>query len=230
MVLEGQVFSIDLNNEQNGVHGADPEYLMLSMNDDNALCVSAILASANGVNWAWYGDIGKRCGGQWYYSDKPYGQDSYAPACTWISGPDHPHGYQYQGFGIHMPDFNADPGLVAEYNEHPDAVCGSSRRFKMYEEIVPDAIVPCFEPPLKFNPDGSDEDLAKVIDKKQARHKRDAKVKLQKRGNNNNDPSTLIVSEHDGHSAKENFLKRMMIYSFQLKKTKTNIERFRKFC
>lgn len=35
--IEGEVFPIDFNNEQNGGYGADSELLMLSMKDDNAL-------------------------------------------------------------------------------------------------------------------------------------------------------------------------------------------------
>jgi len=206
MILEGQTFPINLRNAQIDGNQADPEYVMLSMNDDNALCVAAIQAASNSVSWSWYGDIGRKCGAQWFYSDKPYGSDAYQPACTWISGPDHPHGYKYQGLAVHMPDFNADPGLVKEYNDHPDAVCNSVRRFHMYENIVPDALIPVFLPPLVMKADGSDTDLSKVIDKKKSapHRKRDAaKERSKKRGNNNNDPSMLIITEHDNHSAKD---------------------------
>ena len=65
-----------------------------------------------------------------------------------------------------MPDFNAHPGLVDKNNEHSYAICNRSRRYKMYEQIPLDAIFQFFEPPLKFNPNGSIKDLTRVNDKK----------------------------------------------------------------
>lgn len=203
IVLEGQIFTIGLNNVQANGAEADPEYALLALEDNNALCIAALQITGNGDTWSWYGDIGKKCGAQWFHNDKAYGADEYQPACTWLSGPTNTHGYLYNGIGVHMPDFNSDSGLVKEYNDQPDAACKSTSRFKMYSNIDANAIIPFFKPPLAYKPDGSDVDLARVIDKPPAHPKRESKQRLHSRAKNNNDPSKLIVSEYEMHSAKE---------------------------
>ena len=109
----------------------------------------------------------------------------------------------YQGLNLHMQDFSAQQqGRVDEYNSNLDTMCKSTPRMKFWDTIWGDDEIPFFRPPLTYNPDGSDTDLSKVIDK--ATKRRDNRsFRHFKRDNRNNRPGHLVISSIKTHSAKE---------------------------
>ena len=198
---------ITIDNEQNGKKAKQAEYLMLAMNESDAICISMIMVSGDGAEWTWVGDMGKTCGADWYPSNFKIGDSTQTPACVWISQNNKGGKIRAQGLSLHMPDFAGDDGKAGEYQNNQDALCKSSKRMTFWPSIVADAVIPTFQPPLKYNADGTDVDVKKVIDRKTAlypRSKREvAKSRITKRGDRNNQPGHLVVSHNPRHSAKE---------------------------
>ncbi|MCJ1428258.1 hypothetical protein MMC29_006167, partial [Sticta canariensis] len=130
-----------------------PEYILLTMNDDDAICVNYVAVTGPDNNqMGWYGDVGFTCGADWYHSQYKIGANDYMPRCTWIDK-DHTNGLRFQGMGIHMTDFNSNSGALAkQYQDVPDSMCKTSPRFKMYESIGPDGVLPIYWPPLNISP------------------------------------------------------------------------------
>ncbi|MCJ1367919.1 hypothetical protein MMC16_007055 [Acarospora aff. strigata] len=179
---------------------AQPEYIMLSMNDNDAICVTFIYVSDNRAQWAWYGDLGWKCGADWYPSNQKVGSGTYTPKCVWIDK-NHSKGIRSQGLSLHMPDFSSTEAMFQQYIDNPDTLCKSTPRMKMWGEIWPDSSIPTFQPPLKYTATGADEDPHRVIDKTK---RQDPKAFRQpKRENSNNRPGHLVLSNIEGHSAKE---------------------------
>lgn len=196
----GKSASLDIKSTQSKDSTAQPEYIMLSMNDNDGICVNYIYVSAYGAQWAWYGDLGAKCGADWYNSNHIIGDGTYTPKCVWIDK-DHSYGMKAQGLSLHMPDFSSTNAKVQQYNDMPDTLCKSTPRMKMWGEIWPDSLIPTFQPPLKYTDAGADDNPQRVIDKTK-RSDRETPRRV-KRGNSNNRPGHLVVSAMDGHSAKE---------------------------
>ncbi|KAH9207294.1 hypothetical protein DL95DRAFT_234348, partial [Leptodontidium sp. 2 PMI_412] len=176
-----------------------PEYVMISTQEKDAICISYVYASGNGAQWAWYGDIGFNCGADWFLSNFKVGSGTYSPKCVWIDH-DHTNNLRYQGFSLHMPDFSSTDDRVTQFTNNPDTLCKSSPRMKFWENITPNGLIPFFKPPLKYTDGGADANPARVIDKVKrsigsSRH--------FSRNNGNNKPGRLIVSSMATHSAKE---------------------------
>ncbi|KAI9652386.1 MAG: hypothetical protein M1829_001661 [Trizodia sp. TS-e1964] len=195
-----------ISNDQTVPRGspAQPEYISVVAQESDAICISYIYASGNGAQYAWYGDMGWTCGADWHYSNFTVGDGHYQPKCVWIDS-DHSNGLRFQGMSLHFPDFTASQtGQRDEYNTNLDALCNSDARMKFWPGIVPDAIIPFFDPPLAYNADGSDADLSLVINK--ARRRSIASSRPFRRNalpGRQLGAGHLIISNFDSHSAQD---------------------------
>ncbi|WEW57827.1 hypothetical protein PRK78_003294 [Emydomyces testavorans] len=222
---DSTIKTITINNDQNGGKPAQPEYISVVMHEKDAICLSAVIASGNGADWTWTGDLGYTCDAQWYPSQFPIGNSNNPPRCVWLDA-DHTHGIIAKGLSLHIRDFTGDPDLVEQYKQDQRRLCQNSARMIFQPEpILPDTVIPFFKPPLSYNKaeDGnSGGALASPdqgIDRKtrgypdftdmsihdtKKRHARDAKVMGRNvQGMKNNRPGHLIISNMPGNSAKE---------------------------
>ena len=190
------------NSQSNDPDQVQPEYVMLSMNDDNAICLAYVLATGNSAQWTWFGDLGYRCGADWYNSDYIVGDGTYSPKCVWLDY-NHSDNLRFNGLSLHMPDFAGDEqGKVTEYQTNQDTLCKSDPRMKFWPQILPDDIVPFHK--FQYNDDGSDVDPASVINLPGSKIRRDPKKpRANKRTTSNPSPGHLVVSGHQDHSAKD---------------------------
>ena len=197
------------------------EYISVTNGGDDALCIAYIaLTQPDGTKKAWYGDVGKTCGADWYHSQLKTGDDDYQPSCIWIDQ-NGSNGLRYQGFGLHIDDFAATSERAAQYNDNRDLMCNAAPRFKMYEKMTSKDYIPFFSPPLEYvAKELTDSDPAAVLDKKRWVMPKegpnikktdidaDPKPKMVRR----QDPgqakggktfNTVIISKSQNHSAKE---------------------------
>ena len=203
----GTANEVVVKHKQNGGKKASPHYLSLVAMEKDAICVSMVTVSGNGVNWGWTGDLAKMCGdADWYPSSYIVGDGTSNPSCVWIDR-DHTNGIHSEGFSLHMPDFSATDGRQRQLTENIDTNCKSAPRMTFWYNFLPDNIPPFFDPPLEYTDDGADKDPKRVITRKSdlypskpksRRHTRD----LVKR-NANLLPEHLVISDFPSHSAKE---------------------------
>jgi hypothetical protein len=145
---------------------------------NDAVCINFIsMTWPGGEQFGFLGDIGTMCGADWYYSDvltANYDSTSTETPvllnrtsnCVWIDG-DGSNGLRFQGFGYHATDFSSsknhdNDGRAAQYHTHPDTMCSSAPRFKMYPKMHVDTQIPIFWPKLQYNSDNSDADIKAV--------------------------------------------------------------------
>ncbi|KAH0538331.1 hypothetical protein FGG08_005066 [Glutinoglossum americanum] len=228
--------TITIDNSQNGGKPAQPEYISIVMQESDAICLSAVVASGDSAQWTWTGDMGYTCGAQWYNSEFPVGSSNNPPRCVWLDS-DHTNGVIAKGLSMHIRDFSGDPDLVSQYIENQGRLCQNSARMTFQPEpIVPDSVIPFFHPPLEYerasdgashgtnpstggalkNPDqGIDRETRAYPDgtnmgihNTRRRHARDMAVRNgtaspNVKGIKNNRPDHLVISNIQGHSAKE---------------------------
>jgi hypothetical protein len=60
----GGTTSYLLDNNQNGHKAAQPEYISIVMQENDAICLSAVAVMGNGAQWTWTGDMGYTCAAQ----------------------------------------------------------------------------------------------------------------------------------------------------------------------
>ena len=203
----GTANEVSVDNSQNGEAKASPHYLSVVAMENDAVCISMVSVSGNGVNWGWTGDLAKMCGdSDWYPSSYIVGDGTSTPSCIWIDH-DHTNGINAAGFSLHMPDFANSDGRQNQLTNDIDTNCKSAPRMTFWYDMLPDDIPPFFSPPLEYNDDGSDKDPDAVktrdsnlfpSDPKVKRHARD----LRKRDSNLK-PEHLVISALPAHSAKE---------------------------
>ena len=142
------------------------EYLSIVNGGKDALCIAYIRVwQPDGNDVAWFGDIAKSCGADWYHSQRGLGDDHYQPACIWIDR-DRSNGIRFQGLGMHIHDFAATQERAEQYNENHDLMCKAAPRLRMYTDMNDQDPIPFFNPPLRYNGTGLvDEDPAIVMDK-----------------------------------------------------------------
>jgi hypothetical protein len=138
---------------QNGGHQASPEYLLFVMQETDAICVSGIVASGNGNQWTWTGDMGYTCDAQWYPSKRTIGTSNTAVKCVWLDE-DHSNGIIAKGLSLHMRDFTGDQALVDQYKKNQARLCQNSARMTFQPDIYPDGLIDIFRPPLQYTDDG----------------------------------------------------------------------------
>lgn len=198
------------------------EYLAISNGGKDALCIAAIAVTFPdaGIHQGWTGDIGYKCGADWYNSQTEIGTDSRKPKCVWIDR-DESNGLQFQGMGIHLPDFVATEARGYQYGNHTDTMC-SGPRFAMYPKLKTEDPIPIFSPPLQFNDDSTDTDLTALLkpstilgqvakngiakrghEKLQGRRSRRSDARRVRRDGQVFMQGHLVTSGHAAHSAKE---------------------------
>lgn len=202
----GTANDVVIKHTQNGGKKASPHYLSLVAFEHDAICVSMVSVSGNGVNWGWTGDLAKLCGGDWYPSSYIVGDGTSTPSCIWIDA-DHTNEIHGAAFSLHMPDFAATDGRQTQLSENLDTNCKSAPRMTFWYDMLPNDMIPFFNPPLEYTDDGADKDPERVItresqlypsDPKPRKHSRD----LMKRNANMN-PEHLVISDLPNQSAKE---------------------------
>lgn len=184
-----------------------PEYVMLTMENDDGICLSYVIASGNSAQWTLFGDLGYKCGADWYNSNQKVGDGTYTPKCVWLDK-NHSNGLHYSGLALHMPDFAGDEqGKIDEYQEDPDTLCKSTRRMGFFPSMPDDGLPPFFLPPLNYTSTGADVDFNYVKDRPNSRIRRgelqQADSRLQRRDTSNPRPGHLIVSDNESPSAHE---------------------------
>ncbi|KAL8706353.1 MAG: hypothetical protein Q9225_007964, partial [Loekoesia sp. 1 TL-2023] len=164
-ILDGDFVDISVPFDD-GVGKKPTEYLSVVNGGDDALCIAYLaLTQPDGDKKAWYGDVGKACGANWYHSQLKTGDDDYQPACIWIDR-DFSTDLRFQGFGMHINDFAATDARAQQYDEDRDLMCKAAPRFKMYETLKPGDTIPYFSPPLEYTEkDLTDKDPQVVMDK-----------------------------------------------------------------
>jgi len=183
-----------------------PEYVMLTMDGDNAICFTHIIASGHSAQWTWFGDLGYKCCVDWYNNHFKFGDGTYVPKCVWLDK-NHSDKLHFSGMALHMPDVaGSEQGKVNEYQKDPDTLCKSTRRMGFFPSM-PDYGEPLmFLPPLNYTTDGADLDFNWVKDKVKSRARRSEEQGnslLRRRGTSNPQLRHLVVSGHEGHSAKD---------------------------
>ncbi len=108
----GTTIGFFFNNDQNGKKPAKPEYVSIVMHENDGICLAAVSASGDGVQWAWTGDMGYTCGAQWYNSKYTVGNSNQPIRCVWLDA-NHDDGIIAKGLSLHIRDFSGEPGLLA---------------------------------------------------------------------------------------------------------------------
>jgi len=152
--------------------------------------------------------------------------------CIWIDGDD-TNGITTQGFSLHIVDFGRTDGAVTngggqttnpvaeQWNNNTDLLCKAPGRMNFYNAFGPDDFPIIYQPPLEYNPDGTDQDPNAVLHtgcdddpelivspcggSDYRKSKRNAQATRQARGLNSSTPmaSTLVHSNSSAHSAEE---------------------------
>lgn len=229
-ICKGETWQTTLDNEQNGMRPANPTYVSIVMQENDAICVAAVVVSGNGNQWTWTGDMAYTCGAQWFESQYIFQGSNVPIRCAWIDA-DHTNNIVAKGINMHIRDFTADQGLVDQYNKDARRLCQNTARMSFSPEpIVPDSMIKFFSPPLEYTRDenadkpdlpstaGALKEPDRGIDKKTSaypdgtdmnigkkngkRHARDFR-NLKVRGVKNFQHDTLVVSHFERHSAKE---------------------------
>ncbi len=206
-----------INPDQHGGKPAQPEYVSIVMQENDAICVSAVIAMGDAAQWTWTGDVGYTCGAQWYNSQFSIGASNSPPRCVWIDA-DNTNGIVAKGISMHIRDFTSDPGLLDQYKKDQRRLCQNSARMTFQPEpITPDSIIPLFNPPLDYATGGGA--LLKPnqgIDRHTRGYPDGTNMKIHDTGrkhardttphagiDKNNKPCHLIISNINGHSAKD---------------------------
>lgn len=217
---------IEVKYNQNGGDYEDPGYIMLSQQEGDAICIASIQVSNGAISSTFYGDTGYSCGQSWFYSSREFGDKLVMPKCVWLDG-DHTNGINAKALSWHLNDLVPTDDKIEMFNSNPDYLCKSTPRFSFWGDLLPDSMIPFFQPKLEYNRDsvsggqGADKNPDRALDKKvydksvqmyqggsAKREERtatrpDVRARNLKRRGNNHNPSHLIVSEKHGHSARE---------------------------
>lgn len=232
-INEKDTKSFTIEPYQHGGTNAQPEYISIVMQENDAICLSAVIAMGNSAQWTWTGDMGYTCGAQWYNSEFSVGSSNNPPRCVWLDA-DHTDGIVAKGLSMHIRDFSGDPALVDQYKSDQRRLCQNSARMTFQPEpIVPDSVIPFFHPPLEYGraSDGQSEGTGastggalkkpdQGIDRQTRAYPDGTDMKIHDTGRKhardttprdgtdvvrtkNNRPDHLIISNIPGHSAKE---------------------------
>ncbi|KAL4934987.1 hypothetical protein BDV06DRAFT_217752 [Aspergillus oleicola] len=212
---DNETKTFTINPTQNGGKQARPDYLLMVTQESDALCVSAIVAGGGSQQRIWTGDMAYTCGAQWYHSKKSFGNSNAPVRRAWLDA-DHSNGILAKGLSLHMQSFATDSGLLKQYRKNQKRLCQNTRRMTFHPEIVPDSLVARFDPPLEYNSQVGMKSSNRGIDrrtraypdgtfkKKRANEVMPRNVTASSvKGLRNNFPDLLIISSHDGHSARE---------------------------
>ena len=220
-IKDGDVKPLVVENNQNGGKQADPYYIMLSNLENDGICIAAITVANQKISGTFYGDTGYKCGQSWFLSQNKIGSDFQKPKCVWLDA-DHTNGINARALSFHLDDMAPNADKLAEYQKMPETLCLSTPRFSFWGNLLPDGVIPFFEPKLKYKVDsgnggeGADKDPKRVIDKPNEYNKavylnqgenikratRIPRRSVKARGANHN-PEHLIVTDHPDDNVRE---------------------------
>lgn len=165
-ICTGETWQTTVDNYQNGMSPANPTYVSVVMQEDDAICVAVISLSGNGQQWTWTGDMAYTCKAQWMESSYTLPGSNTPLRCAWLDA-DHTHDIIAKGLSLHIRDFTADPGLVTQHKDNTDRLCKNSARMTFWPDTQSDAVIPIFNPPLEYtrntnenNPDPAAPDMS----------------------------------------------------------------------
>lgn len=217
---EGDVKSITVEHSQTRpkYHQADPYYVMLSNLENNAICIAAIAVANQKISGTFYGDTGYTCGQSWYLSQNKIGSSFEKPRCVWLDS-DHTNKINARALSFHLNDMAPSQDKLNEYADNKDTLCKSTPRFSIWGNLFPDGVIPFFEPPLEYFPDGdgegADKDPKRVIDKHNQYNKGVYLNQGEKRSRShqprrsvnatsaNHNPEHLVITDHKEDNIKE---------------------------
>jgi hypothetical protein len=156
LVVKGAPFDskIEMKAKGNGNGAAaQAHYISLSQRGNDAICIAGISVTwPDGIEYAWYGDVGELCGAPWYHSSTILSaQDLYTPKCVWIDG-DETNGIKTKGMAIHLPSFVATEERAQSMTDDKDLWCKVQPRLHFYDDLDREQPVPYFEPHAEFEP------------------------------------------------------------------------------
>jgi hypothetical protein len=137
------------DNYQNHNNPGKPEYVSIVMAESDGICLAAVMAAGDGVQWLWTGDIGYTCGAQWYQSNYTMGNSNAPIKCVWLDA-NHDNGIIAQGLSLHIRDFSGEAGLLEQYNEDQERLCQNSARMTFHPQIAVNSLVPIFKPTMSY--------------------------------------------------------------------------------
>ena len=214
------VSSLKADTNRIGNKQADPYYIMLTNLENDALCIAAITVANQKISGTFYGDTGAKCGQSWFLSDNDIGSNFQKPKCVWIDA-DHSNKINARALSFHLNDMAPSTDKMTQYQEKPETLCQSTPRFSFWGNLLPDGIIPFFNPKLEYKEDssnggqGADKDPARVVDKPNQYNKavymhqgekpKRSSPQAHRRGagSANHDPSHLIVTDDKGHDVRE---------------------------
>ncbi|KAF2688910.1 hypothetical protein K458DRAFT_414590 [Lentithecium fluviatile CBS 122367] len=167
-IAKGAPYDAKIEMKADGSDGsaAQAEYISLSQAGVDAICVAGISVTwPDGLEFAWYGDVGEFCGAPWYHSTTILSsKDLYKPKCVWIDG-DATNGIKTQGIGIHIPSFVATAERAQSMTDDKDLWCNVAPRIKFYDSLAREQALPVFKPYAEFEQSTLvDVDPAKIKD------------------------------------------------------------------
>lgn len=220
----GKQKPISIKRSGDGVGASSPTYVLLENSGNDAICIEYVSLNAGGTAaYTWTGDTGYNCKGPWYQSTSAYkttaGNGQVVPKCSWIDG-DGTGTITTVAMSIHMQDWAADKGRLAEFNKTHDAMCNSKPRFTMWTKDTFDWkgkdgakwTMPIFNPPLKYSSDeankGADLNMDAVfaqnwVDTDQKRGLPAPTEHTRTTDGTNGRPGHVIISDFRQHSAAE---------------------------
>lgn len=149
---DGDSANYDVDHNQGHEGASQAAYLMMSNIDDDAICISAIYVTDERVSTAIFGDLPKMCGISWTHSNRAIGETHQMPDCFWLDN-DGTNGINAQAVSFHLTDSVANPDRIAQYNERLDSFCGSTPRFSFWGDLLPNSLIPIFNPALEYEKD-----------------------------------------------------------------------------
>lgn len=152
-VAKGAPWDAKIKMKADGSDGsaAQAEYISLSQAGVDAICIAGISVTwPDGLEFAWYGDVGEFCGAPWYLSSTVLSsKDLYKPKCVWIDG-DATNGIKTKGIGIHIPSFVATAERAESMTKDKDLWCNVAPRLKFYDDLRREQALPVFKPYAEF--------------------------------------------------------------------------------
>lgn len=168
-IEEGVDRTIEVRHDQNGNGPDDPYYVMLSNLGNDAICIAAVAVTNSKIAATFVGDTGHRCGQSWFLSENKMFGDFQKPKCVWLDA-DHSNGINARALSFHVNDMSFTNERFEQFQNNTDYLCKSTPRFSFWGNLLPDGIIPFFEPKLEYlvsesGGEGADKDPERVLDK-----------------------------------------------------------------
>jgi hypothetical protein len=213
----------------NGMAGKQATYVAVGAGGSDAICISAISVSwPDGSNpKVWLGDLAANCSDImatntpfWANSVTQTGDNpQYQSKCVYIDGIVNGD-VTAEAIGLHITDFGRTDGafdgngglttnpVAEQWNDNRDLLCGATPRMYIYDSFGSNEYPDIYQPPLSYNPNGTDVDPDQVLHGSIYMGPTRAKDKFRRRVRrrptfSKRMESTIVHSANPFHSAKE---------------------------